>query len=52
MSGLSINATHYQKLQQQPIEIMQALMTPEQFKASVGATLSNIPCGVGVKMLL
>ena len=31
MSGLSINATHYQKLQQQPIEIMQALMTPEQF---------------------
>jgi hypothetical protein len=31
MSGLSINATHYQKLQQQPIEIMQTLMTPEQF---------------------
>ena len=32
MSGSAKDATHYQLLQQQPIEIMQTLMTPEQFK--------------------
>ena len=30
--GTALSATHYQKLQQQPIEIMQALMTQEQFQ--------------------
>lgn len=30
-SGFSQDATHYQLLEQQPIEIMQTLMTPEQF---------------------
>ena len=31
-SGMALDAKHYQVLQQQPIEIMQRLMTPEQFK--------------------
>ena len=30
-SGSALDAKHYQILQQQPIEIMQTLMTPEQF---------------------
>jgi hypothetical protein len=30
-SGFATDATHYQILKQQPIEIMQTLMTPEQF---------------------
>ena len=31
MPGTATSATHYQLLTQQPIEIMQRLMTPEQF---------------------
>ena len=30
--GTSQEATHYQLLQQQPIEIMQTLFSPEEFK--------------------
>ena len=31
-SGLAKDAMHYQMLEQQPIEIMQRIMTPEEFK--------------------
>jgi len=31
VSGFAKDAVHYQILEQQPIEIMQALMSPEQF---------------------
>ena len=31
-SGFSIDSTHYQNTDQQPIEIMQRNLTPEEFK--------------------
>ena len=49
MSGLSINATHYQKLQQQPIEIMQALMTPEQFEGFLWGNVIKYTLRCGLK---
>lgn len=47
--GSASDATHYQKLQQQPIEIMQTLMTPEQFKGFLWGNVIKYALRCGLK---
>ena len=48
-NGTALSATHYQKLQQQPIEIMQSLMTPEQFQGFLWGNVIKYTLRLGSK---